>query len=347
MNKERISMKKSQKPDLIVAVPAAVNLAGAVLLAVAASFAATDAVAGGKAQTNRVCSQTAKVAFKACGNDVKDNYLIAQAKCLNLTDATEKSNCLADARSTRQDDKSQCKDVLDARLQVCSTLTMGGGPYDPSLDPANFVAADQIVGNQYFPLKPGTRWVYNNTAGETDTVTVTDQTVEIQGIPARVVTDVVQVGGKTTENTRDFYAQDVNNNVWYVGEDTLATNPDNLLTSVEGQWETGVDGAKPGIIMPAVFNVGDVYRQEWLLGDAEDMAENLSNTDATASVPTLNNATPVWVCNGSCLKTHEYAAIEPDTSESKFYYPDVGVILTLDDNDPGFREELVQFTPAP
>lgn len=316
----------------------------AILIAAGMALPPAGAIAGQKG--SKVCSQTAKLAFAACGNDVQNNYLTARAKCLNITDANDHSSCLKDAKSTKQDDKSECKDVRDARLQVCDTLTMGGGPYDPSIDPANFVPADQILGNQYFPLKPGTQWVYNNTDGETDTVTVTDQTVEIQGIPARVVTDVVQVGGKTTENTQDFYAQDQDGNVWYVGENTVATNPDNLLSSVEGEWETGVDGAKPGIIMPAVFNVGDVYRQEWLLGDAEDMAENLSSTDATASAPTLNNATPQWVCNGNCLKTHEYAAIEPDTSERKFYYPDVGVILTLDDNDPSFREELVQFTPG-
>lgn len=313
---------------------------------IAAGIALTAASANAGQKGTNACSQTAKLAFAACGNDVQDNYLIARAKCVNVTDANDQSSCLEDAKSTKKDDKSECKDVRDARLKVCDTLTIGGGPYDPSIDPANFVPADQIAGNQYFPLKPDTKWVYYNTDDETDTVTVTDQTVEIQGIPARVVTDVVQVGGKTTEDTQDFYAQDQDGNVWYVGENTVASNPDNLLSSVEGEWETGVDGAKPGIIMPAVFNVGDVYRQEWLLGDAEDMAENLSSTDATASAPTLNNATPQWVCNGNCLKTHEYAAIEPDTSESKFYYPDVGVILTLDDNDPGFREELVQFTPG-
>ncbi len=158
------------------------------------------------------------------------------------------------------------------------------------------------------------------------------------------MTDVVEVGGNTTENTIDWYAQDVAGNVWYFGENTLATNPDNLLISIEGAWETGVDGAKPGIVMPAVFTVGDVYRQEWLLGDAEDVAENLSMTE-TESVPQAGPA--VASCTGNCLKTHEYSPIEPDKSESKFYAPNVGVIVTLDDNDPTFREELVEFTPAP
>jgi hypothetical protein len=91
-------------------------------------------------------------------------------------------------------------------------------------------------------------------------------------------------------------------------------------------------------IVPAVFTVGDVYRQEWLLGDAEDVAENLSITES--------ESTPAASCSGDCAKTHEYSPLEPDVSESKFYATGVGVIVTLDDNDPAFREELVEFTPA-
>jgi hypothetical protein len=314
------------------------NLAIVVLLAGGACFGMTDAAAGSQGKTDKVCAQTTKVAFKGCGKDVQDNYLIAQAKCLNLANPDEQDTCLTDAKSVREDEKSECRDVRDARIELCGALTMGGGPYDPVIDPANFVPADQIIGNTYFPLKKGTKWVYENTAGETDTVTVTDQTTEIVGIPVVAVSDVVQVGGNTTENTVDWYAQDVDGNVWYFGEDTMATNPDNMLTSVEGAWETGVEGAKPGIIMPAVFTIGDVYRQEWLLGDAEDAAENLSMTE-TESAPAAS-------CSGNCLKTHEYSPLEPDTSESKFYAPNVGVIVTLDDNDPTFREELVDFTPG-
>jgi hypothetical protein len=292
---------------------------------------------GGKGQ---VCSQTTQLAYNACGEDVSDNYLIAQAKCLNVTDMHEKRTCQRDAISARREEKTQCGEVRDARQEVCDALTMGGGPYDPPIDAIDWVDADAIVGNEYFPLKPGTQWVYNNTDDETITVTVTDETAEIEGIPVRVVTDVVVDGdGNTTEDTEDWYAQDSDSNVWYVGENTLATNPDNMLVSTEGAWETGVDGAKPGIIMPAVFNVGDVYRQEFLLGDAEDIAENLSMSET--------ESTPAASCSGNCLKTHEYSPLEPDVSESKFYAPNVGVIVTLDDNDPAFREELVTFTPAP
>jgi hypothetical protein len=298
----------------------------------------------GHGRDDRTCSVTALIAYRACGTDVQDNALIAEAKCLNVTDPALKATCVTDARATRQEEWALCGEVRDARLEVCDTLTAGSGPYDPSIDPANFVAADAIDGNDYLPLRPGTQWVYESTIGETITVTVTDETSEIAGIGVRVVTDVlVDADGNTTENTRDWFAEDLDDNVWYFGEATIATDPETMLPVTDGSWRTGVDGARPGVIMPAVFTVGDVYRQEWLLGDAEDMAENLSKTE-TLSVP---QSGPVAAsCSGDCLKTHEYSPLEPDSSESKFYAKDVGMILTLDDNDPSFREELVSFTPG-
>ncbi|MGB7933861.1 MAG: hypothetical protein WCH04_16870 [Gammaproteobacteria bacterium] len=321
------------------------NLAIVVLLAGGVAFGATDAAAGGQGKTDKVCAQTAKLANKACGKDVQDNYLIARAKCQNLINADEKDTCLADAKSVREDEKSECGDVRDARLELCDALTIGGGPYDPVIDPGNFVPADQIVGNTYFPLIKGRTMIYNNTAGETITVTVTGDTTTIMGVPVVEVTDVVEVGGKTTEDTVDWFAQDTDGNVWYFGESTMAADVDDKLVSVDGSWEAGVDGAKPGIVMPVdVPTVGDVYRQEWLLGDAEDAAEILSTT-ASESAPASGPA--VASCSGDCVKTHDYSPIEPDASESKFYAPGVGVIVVLDDNDPAFREELVQIIDTP
>ena len=81
---------------------------------------------------------------------------------------------------------------------------------------------------------------------------------------------------RVIESTVDWYAEDTDGNVWYFGERTKAAVEDSKLISVDGSWQAGVDGAEPGIIMPAVPTVGDVYRQEWLLGDAEDVGEVLS-----------------------------------------------------------------------
>src|SRR5436190_7788605 len=91
--------------------------------------------------------------------------------------------------------------------------------YEPVLDPANFVA---VIDNPYYPLPVGRTLVYEGIKdGQTqqDTVTVTDQTRVIEGITARVVSDVATHNGMLLEKTFDWFAQDRQGNVWYLGED--------------------------------------------------------------------------------------------------------------------------------
>ena len=181
-----------------------------------------------------------------------------------------------------------------------------------------------------------------STDGEIITVTVTDEKTKILDVPIVAVADVVEVDGKITKDTIDWYAQDEDGNVWYFGENTKSANGENMLISVDGSWQAGVDGAKPGIIMPANGGtVGDVYRQEWLLNDAEDVAEIQSKTESQ-SAPIIFGSTLVGTCSGTCVKIRDYRPLEPDKSESKFYAPGVGVIVVLDDNDHDYREELVE-----
>ena len=86
--------------------------------------------------------------------------------------------------------------------------------------------------------------------------------------------DTVYVAGELVEDTYDWFAQDADGNVWYLGEDTHEYE-DGVAVSAEGAWEHGVDGALAGIVMPAHPEVGDAYRQEFLAGEAEDMGEIL------------------------------------------------------------------------
>ena len=102
-----------------------------------------------------------------------------------------------------------------------------GGPPLPqgsepaNLDPADFVA---VIDNPYWPMAPGSRWLYKETdaegARQRVEVTVTDETKTILGIVATVVHDVVSEDGEVVEDTLDWYAQDKWGNVWYLGEDT-------------------------------------------------------------------------------------------------------------------------------
>src|SRR5690242_12401418 len=85
----------------------------------------------------------------------------------------------------------------------------------PGINPANFV---HHVTNPFFPLKPGTTFFY---LGEKDgvpnsnQVSVTHATKRILGVTTTVVHDQVFEAGVLSEDTFDWYAQDVAGNVWY------------------------------------------------------------------------------------------------------------------------------------
>ncbi len=146
-----------------------------------------------------------------------------------------------------------------------------------------------------------------------------------------MVNDVVEEDGEVVEDTLDWYGIDKRYNIWYFGE--IALNfEDGELADIEGSWTSGVDGAKPGIIMKADPQVGDVYRQEFLLGDAEDMGEVLSLTES-ARVP--------YGAFDNCLMTKDYTPIEPGVFEHKYYAPGIGPVLEVNP-ETGERVELVE-----
>jgi hypothetical protein len=194
-----------------------------------------------------------------------------------------------------------------------------GQPYAQQLDPADFVAA---IDNRYFPLTPGTTLIYEG-GGERIEVTVTHDTREILGITASVVHDQVTVDGQVTEDTYDWYAQDRWGNVWYLGEDTKEYE-DGVVTSTEGTWEAGVDGAQPGIVMLAEPAIGDVYRQEYYAGEAEDAA-SIFALDQTTDITWVTGGTQPAKVDG-VLVTEEWTPLDPAVREHKSYAPGVGLI---------------------
>jgi hypothetical protein len=211
-----------------------------------------------------------------------------------------------------------------------------GGNYSPEIDPADFVA---VVDNPYLPLTPGARWTYEGTSdGEAEQieVVVTDQRRDILGISAVVVRDTARVDGEITEDTYDWYGQDRDGNVWYLGEDTKEYE-NGEVTSTKGSWEAGVDGALPGIVMKAHPEVGQAYRQEFYPGEAEDVAEVLE-TGATTSIA-LGDYDDVLV-------TEEWNPLEPDVTENKYFAAGIGMVyeeMTAGGDDTA---ELIEYTPA-
>ena len=191
--------------------------------------------------------------------------------------------------------------------------------YAPVIDPANFVMG---VENPFFPLLPGTTFVYEGKTGkgiEHNEVTVLPETKIIMGVTCVVVHDTVRVGGKLAEATFDWYAQDKQGNVWYFGEDSKEYKHGKAV-STHGSWEAGVNGAQPGLMMKANSRVGDAYRQEYYKGKAEDMAAVLGLNES-AVVPYGNF--------GKLLMIKEWSALDPAPDvEHKYYSRDTGLVMT-------------------
>ena len=201
--------------------------------------------------------------------------------------------------------------------------------YNPEIDPANFVNG---VNNRFFPLVPGTTFTYE-AGDETVDTTVTTERKLILGVSCVVVHDTASFNGEVIEDTFDYYAQDRLGNVWYMGEATEELDH-GVVTSTHGSWEAGVDGAKPGIIMPASPQAGLEYSQEYLACEAEDRASVIA-TDAAASVPEGDYT--------GCVKTRDFTPLEPALNEEKFYCPGKGLVLSVD-KVTGDREELTAIT---
>jgi hypothetical protein len=210
-------------------------------------------------------------------------------------------------------------------------LPQGDEPVD--LDPADFTVD---IDNELWPMEPGTQWTYREIDEEGTelevVVTVSSETKEIaNGITARIVRDTVTQDGELVEDTFDWYAQDADGNVWYLGEDT-AEFEDGELATTAGSFEAGVDGALPGIVIPADPVDGMQYRQEYYEGEAEDNGEVLS-VEEQAEVP--------YGHFEAVLLTKDTSGIEPDVLEYKLYAPGVGPVLVFGVSGGGGREELL------
>ena len=202
--------------------------------------------------------------------------------------------------------------------------------YDPAIDPADFVLT---IDNPYFPLIPGTTFVYEADTDEgplREELAVTSETRMILGVTATVVRHSEWIDGELEEVTDDWYAQDQEGNVWYFGEyvtEYVGGMPDGH----EGSWEAGVDGAQPGIIMLANPEVGMKYQQELAVGVAEDMARVRSLSESV-QVP--------YGSFDNCLQTFDWTPLDRSVREYKYYARGVGLVLTTEDKG-NIRDELV------
>ena len=208
------------------------------------------------------------------------------------------------------------------------------GRSGPVFNPANFNGGP--VDNPWFPLTPGTTLVYKGIKDGkpgTDIFTVQHRRQMVGGVSAVVVEDTTVLAGRVSEHTFDYYAQDIHGNVWYLGEKPAEFDRHGNVTSTEGTWSTGVDGAQPGIFLPAHPDVGDTFRQEYYAGHAED---HFAITTMNASV-----STPYGTFNHA-MRTREWTPLEPGTRDAKYYVKGIGEVAEIAVVGPKEAFRLVQ-----
>jgi hypothetical protein len=204
---------------------------------------------------------------------------------------------------------------------VTTVLVALGGNASAGVDPADFASP---VHNPYFPLRPGTVFVYRGTEdGDrlVEHLRVTHKHRTIEGVATTVIRDVLYANGRLEEKTTDWYAADNDGNVWYFGERTATYRPDGTVASREGSWMAGVEGGRAGLIMPADPGPTDAYRQEFLKGHAEDQAWIVTNHEQIR-VP--------YGKLDDIVRSYEWTRLEPGVVAVKFYAPHLGIVAERD-----------------
>lgn len=233
--------------------------------------------------------------------------------------------------------------VISIMLGACSEDQFEGFRPDDSLlfdltfDTPAYLTQDnfvEVVDNPFFPLEVGSITILEGENEEGQPVRVTEEVLDekrqVMGIAATVLLVKEWENGELVEETRDWFAQDKQGNVWYLGE-AVNDYEGGKLIGHDGAWESGVNNAIAGIQMPAEPQTGMFFRQEWLPEEAEDMAEIISmNETITIPFGTFTNV----------MKTKEWNPLEKGSEEYKYWVSGVGMLRAEAIGDPGY-EELV------
>ena len=232
---------------------------------------------------------------------------------------------------------------LSVALVACSSDSGTGGSTGsrPSsstgtgIDPSDFVLP---VDNPYFPLEPGTTYRFEGIKEgrrAVDVFFVSHDTKTILGVANTVVVDKLYVDGQLEEIAHDWYTQDRQGNVWYFGETIVEFDRRGNQIPAKGAWQAGVDGARPGIVMPAQPQVGDVFRPEYDRGTAEDRYRIL-DLSGEVTVP--------YGSFSDVLVMSEQTRLEPGVLGLKFHAIGIGQIKESVPEGPHETLSLVSVT---
>jgi hypothetical protein len=222
--------------------------------------------------------------------------------------------------------------------QVGVALIISAGALFPPLTAAAGSSTPTGLGphitNRWSPMTPGTSYVSYGVQGgrfSLDSTTVLSRTRLIDGVRCRIERDDGYLNGTLVERSYDYFAQDHQGNVWYYGEDSYARLGSTLRRNSDS-WLSGIDGAKPGIIMKAHPTGSKPYDQEDWAGKAEDRARVIGYLSSL----TVPRGTYQHV-----LETEEFSPLEPGIVERKYYAAGIGFIESVTTRGPVETLDLV------
>ena len=228
----------------------------------------------------------------------------------------------------------QNKICLAAALLVAASpvIALAAGSYAPVIVPAEF---STTIDNPFFTMPAGKKMNFKSKTGEGDESTeiiITGKTRKIMGVDTLEYWDRVSLDGVLIEDTHDYIAQHKNGDVWYFGE-AVDNYENGKLKDHHGTWLAGEDNALPGIWVKAKPVAGEAYREEYYVGEAEDMAKVVSTSETvTTAMGTFSG----------CLKTRNWTPLEPDVKEEKFYCRETGGTALEVNVTTGERDELIR-----
>lgn len=324
------------------------------LAALAALFSSPAALAWGNHHDNSNCEKSAGSMLKACFFDVRDDLNETIASCQHIADRGDRWACYSSAYTAKGEDSEECGAVHEARVEACEVLDEDRYDPDPLLDPANIFVdpATPVLTNPYVSVEEGHTYVLR--VGEIDedpeelvVVHVTGETRDVLDVPCRIVVDIVfemseedgEVEYELVEATDDLFALTTAGDVVYCGE-VSRNYEDGILRDLDGSFEAGIEWAKAGTLILREAIPGLAHRTEFAPGDAEDIIQYVT----TEGGPTEDQGDEVegFECDGGCLQTFDFAPLDPESIEFKFYLPDVGFVLAvgMEDGEVVEREEL-------
>ena len=331
-----------------------VALTALVMSAASAGGYSNDRWGNSGHRDKKACSTHAKLLRHACYADRQDDYLVHIADCVYVTSREDERDCRADARDESAEKSEECRDVYEARLDLCDLV--GERRYDVVFDPDDFIDPNDIGvtvdANPYWPLTAGHTHVIVADDGESKEVTVvaaTDEVRDVGGLPCRVIRDLVfeesedegEIEYEAVEVTQDWYAQNLMGDTVYCGENTYEIE-DGLIDNTDGSFANGTDRARAGYLVRAFPVPGNGDRQEMATDEAEDYVryENLAATPSAAE----GGDVEAFPCAGACLQTYEVNPRDPGQAEYKYYLAGTGFVLAskLDEDGmpTGEREEV-------